>query len=341
MGIIKEKIYCCPICGSGKFSPWHSGMDRLYRLSDDIFTYSKCMDCDLIFLTERPIESEIGKFYPQDYAPHMGSVSGKVNKKNINKKQKLIARISRKLSVIAKFIFTNIAKDNFEKKYAENYMMPENSDVFLDYGCGSDKFLNKCRKAGWKTTIGIDFSNNAIDQVKNSGHQGYLVGEGAWGNVDDNSVDFIRMNHVVEHLYDPLATLRQAQKKLKIGGVLHVALPNPRGFSATIFGERWFSLETPRHIMHYSPEVLRKVLGMVGGFTVITELHESSSKDACRSLGYCMWDWGWITHESATIGMLERPVISRIFYVLLRVFASRGRGDRYHIFTKKTEQVDQ
>lgn len=44
----------------------------------------------------------------------------------------------------------------------------------------------------------------------------------------DSSVDFVIANHLVEHLEDPIGGLREMLRVIRPGGVLYMALPDPR-----------------------------------------------------------------------------------------------------------------
>jgi predicted SAM-dependent methyltransferase len=47
--------------------------------------------------------------------------------------------------------------------------------------------------------------------------------------LDDDSVDFVIANHLLEHLENPIAGLREMHRVIRPGGVLYLALPDPRG----------------------------------------------------------------------------------------------------------------
>jgi 2-polyprenyl-3-methyl-5-hydroxy-6-metoxy-1,4-benzoquinol methylase len=56
--------------------------------------------------------------------------------------------------------------------------------------------------------------------------------------------------HTLEHLRDPSRAVAHAAQLLVPGGVLMIAVPNPRGLQARAFGARWFGLDLPRHLVH-------------------------------------------------------------------------------------------
>ncbi len=56
--------------------------------------------------------------------------------------------------------------------------------------------------------------------------------------------------HSLEHLREPARTLRDATGLLAPRGVLAVAVPNYASLQARAFGERWFALDLPRHLVH-------------------------------------------------------------------------------------------
>ena len=43
-----------------------------------------------------------------------------------------------------------------------------------------------------------------------------------------------------------------------------VSVPNIEGFSSQLTGERWWGLDVPRHLVHYSPGTLRRALDQAG-----------------------------------------------------------------------------
>jgi len=68
--------------------------------------------------------------------------------------------------------------------------------------------------------------------------------------------------HSLEHLPAPGAALAAAAERLRPGGLLFVALPNAASLQARAFGDRWFALDPPRHLVHVpAPTLLATVRG--------------------------------------------------------------------------------
>ena len=76
--------------------------------------------------------------------------------------------------------------------------------------------------------------------------------------------DAVSLNHVIEHLHDPLGTLRMCRLILKPGGSISIATPNFTAEGHRLFGPDWFPLDPPRHLVLFTPESLRRALELSG-----------------------------------------------------------------------------
>jgi SAM-dependent methyltransferase len=70
--------------------------------------------------------------------------------------------------------------------------------------------------------------------------------------------------HSLEHLPAPHDALRQATALLAPGGLLVIALPNADSLQAKAFGDRWFALDLPRHLVHVPADTLLAAVAALG-----------------------------------------------------------------------------
>ncbi|HEX4349274.1 MAG TPA: class I SAM-dependent methyltransferase, partial [Verrucomicrobiae bacterium] len=76
--------------------------------------------------------------------------------------------------------------------------------------------------------------------------------------------DAITMTHVIEHLHDPMDTLRRCWKLLKPGGQITVTTPNLNSRGHQIFGADWLALDPPRHLILFTEASLRMAMENCG-----------------------------------------------------------------------------
>jgi methyltransferase family protein len=70
--------------------------------------------------------------------------------------------------------------------------------------------------------------------------------------------------HSLEHMPDAGAVLAHVTERLLPGGMLVIAIPNIASLQSRAWGDRWFALDLPRHVLHLSAEVLTTRLTALG-----------------------------------------------------------------------------
>jgi len=76
--------------------------------------------------------------------------------------------------------------------------------------------------------------------------------------------DAITMNHVIEHVPDPIGTLKECCRVLKPGGKLVVVTPNIDSLGRHVFDVAWLHWDPPRHLHIFSPHSLRAAAERAG-----------------------------------------------------------------------------
>src|SRR5262249_56183832 len=133
----------------------------------------------------------------------------------------------------------------------------------LDVGGGRGAFLDRMARRGWQV-LGIDFSETAVASVRENYNLPALVGTLPHPALGPSSFDVVTMWQVVEHLHDPLHTLRHAREVLAPAGKLCVEVPALDSWAYRVFGPDWFGLELPRHLTHFTSDTLRAMLEKAG-----------------------------------------------------------------------------
>lgn len=125
----------------------------------------------------------------------------------------------------------------------------------LDFGCGFGQFLEMCRLFGLEA-VGVDRSN-----ARRSG-----AGVQVFAQLEEapDCFDAITMFEVLEHLDDPLATLRTLRSRLNPGGIMIVEVPDTTGTNSISSREDYYRIHPLDHINAFTPESLVKILGRAG-----------------------------------------------------------------------------
>jgi 2-polyprenyl-3-methyl-5-hydroxy-6-metoxy-1,4-benzoquinol methylase len=90
------------------------------------------------------------------------------------------------------------------------------------------------------------------------------VGLVTGASLPESHFDAVSMNHVIEHLHDPVATLKECRRIMKPGGTISIATPNLASAGHKLFGPDWFALDPPRHLVLFTPDSLRRALRTAG-----------------------------------------------------------------------------
>lgn len=130
----------------------------------------------------------------------------------------------------------------------------------LDVGCGPGFFLSGLRP-GWKK-YGVEISETAAAIAENwaSIHKGTLE----TADFKAGQFDVIVLHHVIEHLPDPIATMRNIRRILRNGGHLIVGTPDFDSGCARRFGANYRLLQDTTHISLFTADSLYRLLRDLG-----------------------------------------------------------------------------
>lgn len=141
----------------------------------------------------------------------------------------------------------------------------------LDYGTGAGRYAAAAARAFKDAdVVGTDFASApparsyfeaATANLRYREYANLLEG--------GERFDLIFARHVLEHVGDPIATVRDWISMLSPTGVLYIEVPNTSSVTARLLKERWPLLYLPKHLSHFTRETLAKTLADAEGAATI------------------------------------------------------------------------
>ena len=236
----------CNLCGANDTEPlYNARKSGAFGFAPDRFALVVCKRCGLVYLNPRPSHKRLQSLYPKEYWWRRDNYPKSVIHGVANKAEETYRTILRLGDVKAL------------KKRA-----PQDS-VVLDIGCGSGDFLYLCREAGFQT-FGVELSPHAAAYAREQYHLNVTQGDFLNTEYEPNFSDIVTLYFVIDHMCDPIATLLKVRRILHDNGLLVIQVPSIESLQSRIFGDRWFALEFPRHLYHFSPDTITQLLDKIG-----------------------------------------------------------------------------
>lgn len=176
----------------------------------------------------------------------------------------------------------------------------------LDVGCGNGSAMIELKRRGWKVT-GTDFDDNALYNARRNGLEVHL-GDLKTINFPDASFDAILLSHVIEHVPNPIETLKECHRILKPNGRLIAITPNATSKGHKYFKHHWRGLEVPRHLQIFTPDSLESI-GFQAGF-------RKSKGTTCLQGIYYIWD---ASRAHKFTGNYELPPSTTIYKIKSKI----------------------
>jgi 2-polyprenyl-3-methyl-5-hydroxy-6-metoxy-1,4-benzoquinol methylase len=215
-------------------------LDRLVT-GEGPFGVVECKACELGVTTPQLSGEELGRYYAdayyEDFYEHSGAGAGG-----------LLTRLRQVLR-----------RRGAEQRYSRPPFRFDGvrPGKLLDVGCGSGELLEHFAARGWQP-YGIDPSAAAVAAARLRGadaHEGTLQ-DHPWRGETFAAITF---QHSLEHVVDPIGALEAARTLLAPDGILAISVPNWSSWQRRLFRNRWFVLDLPRHLQHFSPRTLSRL----------------------------------------------------------------------------------
>lgn len=226
----------CPLCQKANYLVIQENIKDFEYGAQGQYQWVKCACCDMVRLFPVPSPEILTAAYPPDYHAFISPKSGLV-RSLISFARKRTAR--------------NIASQL------------KNSSTVLDIGCSTGELLFQIQQFGTFSTYGVEYNPTAAKGARKRGIRCW-DGDFIDANIPKHSMDFVIMQHVIEHVNDPVETLRKIYSILRPGGRVVGELPNFDSWDAQLFRRYWGGGHAPRHLWHFTPLTLERTLQYCG-----------------------------------------------------------------------------
>ena len=214
----------CPLCGA-------QGTFSTVPAAEPYHLY-RCANCTIVFLFPLPTAADLDGLYSEVY----------------------YGKERRKFSILIEAGIAYLTR----LKWKRLKPLTQQGDRLLDIGCGRGATVRLARADGVEA-YGLE---RYFPGAPESPHIFYK--DLADSKFPDNHFQVVIIWHVLEHLADPIAAVREIHRILRPGGWLSLAVPNFGGAQARASASRWFHLDLPRHFWQFEPRSLESTLEQAG-----------------------------------------------------------------------------
>ena len=265
-----RKSLDCNLCGSSDADTiFEAGVAQASRIV-------KCKQCGLMFSSPRaklPDQDEI-----KDYDPEFTRKTREHNRDRYDKEEFQVR--------------------DYEDTRAFLRKAYPGRGRLLEIGCSMGFLLAKFREDGWDVE-GIEPNRGFcefVDEYHSIKASPTILEE---ANIPANSFDVIVMLHVIEHVPDPLGTLKEISRVLKPGGTLILETPRYDSLMFKLLRHRERSVSCDGHIYFFTTDTLRQ-MSQKAGFDVQFINYVGRSLNLARLL----WNVGVMSKS----GVVQRAI---------------------------------
>ena len=229
--------------------------------SNEEFVYHQCIICGHTHLPSIP--ENIGRYYDTKAYYSFKEERG-IPKLVITKIRQSVKKIFIQLKLRRNFLFSSalealLSADKINK-----------TTSILDYGCGAGQFVKELNDLGFYNACGFDPFLPVVLQNQNKLH---LTND--LKTFKNAGWDIITLNHVFEHLENPIEVLSSFNKLLNKDGKLILRFPIIDSFAFEKYKENWVQFDAPRHINLFTRKSIRIAVEKGGNFKILKEYDDS------------------------------------------------------------------
>lgn len=229
----------CPVCGSTELRSLRTYRNRGRSISGvAALELVGCERCGVAFSHPLPSPAEVDSYYAVE---GWDRVSGRAPEKLERRREGKLSRHALEFDLLAERVPALRPSSGGPPLKA------------LDFGCGTGEWLDVLAERGFEA-YGIEPARSARDVAA----ERHVILDELPGS---ETFDLVMLNHVVEHLLDPVATLDAVAAAMRPGGHLFVSVPSLAGLPE--HGKLNYAASGV-HIFSYTPAGLQSVLALAG-----------------------------------------------------------------------------
>jgi SAM-dependent methyltransferase len=278
---LKSKPPPCSACGETTRRAFTTD-ERFGQTSKENFTYYDCKRCGLVFVD--PIPANLGRYYGAAYAPYTAP--------SRNDLPRIAERERYKFALVQQFA--------------------PRTGRMLEIGPSFGAFAYLALNAGYSVDA-LEMDPLCCEYLKTIGVNATCTTEPHVEAAKGGPWDVVVMWHAIEHLIDPWRTLDVVASRIRPGGILVIATPNPHSIQYQLLGRYWRHLDAPRHLQLIPLDLLRKRLERTGVYFVHTTTGDAGGVILSRG-GWQQSLMRCVSAPSARFGM---RVLGRLVHVAM------------------------
>lgn len=223
----RTETISCKLCGCPDYSPYDKA---------EGWNIVSCKKCNFCYTNPRPIPEDLHLFYEEEYFKDERHFSKFYNEDGTPRAGHLA---------------------NYRNRIEDVEEYVNQRGKIFELGAARGEFLKVLEERGWKVS-GLEISADAVKMAREL----YNVHLDC-GMIETYSpketYDVVCMYQTLEHVPDALFVLKKSFEMLKPGGVFVAEVPNLHCFeSKWNYKRKILSYDLPRHLNHFTPEILTK-----------------------------------------------------------------------------------
>lgn len=196
----------------------------------------------------------------------------------------------------------------FANDILKDIMFYKSGGELLDVGCGAGILADEANQKGYQAS-GLEINPSAAKEGGGEYHISIFNTPLEQLHELKRKWDVIVINHVLEHLLQPVQFLSDCIRLLKEDGILYIGVPSYKGWTAAFEGKDWPHFFVDQHIWHWTKKTISCIVEKAG----LSIIHIHSK----RNNHY---------HFGGVRGKIKQP--------LYRFFEMIGKGDQIILIAK-------